>query len=53
MNTVERFAHYAMAFEQALVTDEWSAVAECLSPMRCMRRSATRRWPDGPRDAQR
>jgi hypothetical protein len=32
MNTVERFAHYAMAFEQALVSDDWSAVAECLSP---------------------
>jgi len=32
MNPVERFAHYAFAFEQALVSDDWGAVAACFSP---------------------
>ena len=31
MNPVERFAHYALAFEQALVSDDWAPVAACLS----------------------
>ena len=29
MNPVERFAHYAFTFEQALVSDDWAAVAAC------------------------
>ncbi len=31
MNAVDRFAHYAMTFEQAFVTDDWAPVAEHFS----------------------
>lgn len=31
MNALERFAHYAMAFEQAFVSDDWAPVAEHFS----------------------
>jgi predicted ester cyclase len=31
MNAVDRFASYAMAFEQAFVSDDWTAVAEQLT----------------------
>lgn len=32
MDLVERFAHYAMAFEQAFASDDWSALPACFAP---------------------
>jgi predicted ester cyclase len=32
MDLVERFAHYAMAFEQAFASDDWSALPACFTP---------------------